>query len=126
MSISASSTGRSPGKTIFFLLVAGTIYSGFQLAPPYIRDYQIANVFDDEARRAHLMGDEEIRRNIVGKLQDIGAGDHLGSDDIVIKRDEAVRRIQVYAEYDVEVELVPGKAVTLHFTPEVDRPIRRQ
>jgi Domain of unknown function (DUF4845) len=111
---------------IVLLLLAVGIYLGAKLVPPYVRDYQLANAFDDEARRAHLASDDEIRRAILAKARDIDLGVDLEEKDIVVERDAPARRISVYAAYDVEVELIGGKAVTLHFEPEVDVEIRRR
>jgi hypothetical protein len=97
-----------------------------KLAPAYVRDFQLANAFDDEARRAHIASDDEIRRAVYRKAVDIGLDDYLEEKDIRVERDPVARRIAVYAAYDVEVELIGGKALTLHFEPEVDREIRRQ
>jgi hypothetical protein len=118
--------GIGPVGVILLLLVGVGIYLGVKLVPPYVRDFQVANAFDDEARRAHIASDEEIRRAIVAKVRDMGLGAVLEETDIVVERDAQARRISVYAAYDVEVELVGGKVLTLHFEPEVDRDIRRQ
>jgi hypothetical protein len=118
--------GVGPVGVVVLLLLLGGAYVGVKLTPPYLRDFQLANAFDDEARRAHLASDDEIRRAIYRKAVDIGLDDHLQERDIRIERDPVARRIAVYAAYDVEVELIGGKVVTLHFEPEVDREIRRQ
>jgi len=118
--------GIGPVGVILLVLVVIGIYLGVKLVPAYVRDFQVANAFDDEARRAHLASDEEIRRAILAKVRDFGLGDVLEERDIVVERDAKAGRISVYASYDVEVELVGGKVLTLHFEPEVDRDIRRQ
>ncbi len=112
-------------QMVLLLLLAAAVYGAVKFGPPYIRNYQLENAFDDEARRAHLLGDDEIRQNILRKARDIGFTDWEG-DDVTVTRDEETRTISVWAEYDVEVELLWGQVVTLHFTPEVDRPIERR
>ncbi|HEX7124639.1 MAG TPA: hypothetical protein VF406_02540 [Thermodesulfobacteriota bacterium] len=110
--------------TLLVLALAGT-YGAVKFAPPYIRNYQLENAFDDEARRAHVVTDEEMRGYILAKAHDIGFDD-WGPDMIGIERDTEAQTIAVWAEYEVPVELVGGKVVILHFAPEVDLPIRRE
>jgi hypothetical protein len=125
-STSRRPAGIGPVGVILLLLVLVGIYLGVKLVPLYVRDFQVANAFDDEARRAHMASDEEIRRAIFAKVRDIGLGEILEERDIVVERNARAGRISVYASYEVEVELVGGKVLTLHFEPEVDRDIRRQ
>lgn len=116
-------TGRLNSLTLGLLLVAATgIYAAAKFGPAHIRNYQLENAFDDEARRAHLVTDDELRGLILRKARDIGFADWT-PDMIAIERDPQARRIAVWSQYDVDVELIGGKVVTLHFTPEVDRPI---
>lgn len=119
--------GRQAGRlnsltTVLLLLAIGGAYGAVKIGPPYIRNYQLENAFDDEARRAHLVADDEMRGYILRKARDLGFSEWT-PDMIGIERNAQTRRIAVWAEYDVEVELVGGKVVTLHFAPQVDRPI---
>lgn len=109
---------------LLVLALVGT-YGAVKFAPPYIRNYQLKNAFDDEARRAHVVTDEEMRGLILRKAHDIGFED-WGPDMIGIERNTETQTIAVWAEYEVPVTLIGGKVVTLHFAPEVDLPIRRQ
>ncbi len=118
-------SGLNSLQFLLLLLLAAAVYGAVKFGPPYIRNYQLENAFDDEARRAHLVGDEELRQNVLRKARDIGFTD-WGPDDITVTRDEEARTISVSAEYEVPVELFWGQVVTLHFAPEVDRPIERR
>lgn len=122
-----SQSGLNSLQVILLLLLAAAVYGAVKFGPPYIRNYQLANAFDDEARRAHLVGDAEIRENILRKARDIGGefADWDGSE-IKITRNEQERTILVSAAYEVPVELFWGQVVTLRFAPEVDRPIERR
>ncbi len=106
--------------TMLVLAIAGA-YSAVKFGPPYIRNYQLENAFDNEARRAHLVSDEELRGYVLKKARELGFD--WTTEMIGVERDARARTIAVWAEYDVDVELVGGKVVTLHFVPEVDRPI---
>ncbi len=121
----ARQAGINSLQVILLLVLAGGIYAAVVFGPPYIRSYQLENAFDDEARRAHLVGDDELRQNVLRKARDIGFED-WEARDIVVKRDERARRITVSAEYDLPVELFWGRVVTLHFAPTVDRAIERR
>ncbi len=121
----AKQAGINSLQLVLLLVLAGGIYAAVTFGPPYIRDYQLENAFDDEARRAHLVAADEIRQNVLHKAREIGFEDWEASD-IVVKRDEQTRRITVSAEYDVPVELFWGRVVTLHFAPTVDRAIERR
>lgn len=115
--------GRLNSLTVTLLILAAAgVYGAARFGPPYLRNYQLENAFDDEARRAHLVSDDELRALIVRKARAIGFADWT-PEMIGIERDAQTRRIAVWTEYDVEVELVGGKVVTLHFAPEVDRAI---
>ena len=53
-------SGRLNSVTLGLILTAAAgIYGGAKFGPPYIRNYQLENAFDDEARRAHLVTDDE-------------------------------------------------------------------
>ncbi|HWP34600.1 MAG TPA: hypothetical protein VNM66_03300, partial [Thermodesulfobacteriota bacterium] len=113
-------------EVLLLLLLAGAVYAAAAFGPAFIRNYQLANAFDDEARRAHLLGDDEIRANVLRKARAIGFED-WDADDIVVERDADQRRIRVSADYTVEVELLGGRYVwPLRFHPVVDRPIERR
>lgn len=115
--------GRLNGLTTVLLVVAlSGAYVAVTFGPHYIRNYQLENAFDDEARRAHLVSDAELRALVLRKARAIGFAD-WSPEMIGIERDAQARRIAVWTAYEVDVELVGGKVVTLHFAPEVDRPI---
>jgi hypothetical protein len=126
MSRPSHQAGMTRAKTLLAIVAVLGVYGAFTFAPPYIRDFQLAHAFDEEAKSAHLRTDEELRRSIATKLDEIGLGDLIDPKDIVIERNADNTEISVYTEYDVELELVPGKVITLHFAPEVDRPVARQ
>ncbi len=110
--------------TLLVLAILG-VYGAVKFGPPYIRNYQLENAFDDEARRAHNVSDDEMRGYILKKAIDIGF-EGWTADMIGIERNTETGRITVWSEYEVPVELIGGKVVTLTFTPQVDRAIGKQ
>jgi len=118
--------GVSPVTACLVLTLLIALYLTVRLTPPYVRNYQFEEAIRDEAAQAHVMSDAELRQAILVKAQEIGLEPYLEADDIGIERDAAGRRISVWVDYEVPVELIGGKTVTLQFTPEVDRKIRTQ
>ncbi len=98
---------------IVLLIVAGSIYVGYKLIPPYFDNYQLQDDLDDLARRASYQPrtDDDLRQSVI--TQGAGYGIPLREDQITITRGGGGVGITVH--YRVHVEMLV-RPVDLDFT----------
>jgi hypothetical protein len=102
-----------------FLVIAGMIYTGYQLLPPELSNY----AFNDDLHDIAMMGganprtsDQDLIDQVMRKAQDHNIS--LTPEQVTVQRIGTPGALAVYlsADYTVPVDL-PGYSFTLHFTP---------
>jgi len=98
---------------IGILVIVGGFYYGWNMIPPYFRNYQFQDDLDDVARVAtyNVRSDEELKQAVIKKAQ---------ARDIVLKEDQiSITRIAtgiaISVKYRVHVEMI-GHQTDLDFT----------
>jgi len=103
------------GTLIFLLIVVAIIYVGIKIAPPWIRYYQVRNLFGVEATRASRITDQEILSDITRKLKEIKAPIDL--NEVSIRREG--NNIQISVTYEESVSFIGGRyEKTFTFSPQ--------
>src|SRR5258708_12355104 len=99
---------------IVLLIVAGSIYVGYKLIPPYFDNYQLQDDLDDLALRASYQPrtDDDLRQSVI--TQGAGYGIPLREDQITITRAGGSLGITVHSHVHVAILVRP---VYLDFTP---------
>jgi len=105
------------GCLVALLLVTAALYFGINIGEPYWKYYRYQDAMQQEARFAHMRTDQAIGRRLASVAEALGLPD--AARDVRIRRDEAMRRIQIAAEYSERVEL-PGFVRIIHLTPRAE------
>ena len=115
----SSATRRQRGegrfKSILVLaIMAGAIYAGIKMVPPYVAEYQLADKMQEQARFAVVnhYPEEQIRDSIFKVVKDLEIP--VKREDIKITATQDVVRIA--CDYTVPVDLLVYQ-MNLHFTP---------
>ncbi len=87
---------------IFLLVVAAGIYYGWNMIPPYFRNYQFQDDLDDIARMAtyNIRTDDELKQAVIKKAL---------ARDIVLKEDQVTL-----------TRFANGVAISVHYRVHVD------
>jgi hypothetical protein len=102
-----------------FLVIAGMIYTGYQLLPPELSNY----AFNDDLHDIAMMGganpkasDQDLIDQVMKKARDHNIS--LTPEQVTVQRIGTPGALAVYlsADYSVPVDL-PGYSFALHFTP---------
>ena len=108
-------TGSSKVSTILWLLIlAGIVYTVIKIAPVYIINYQIQNLFEVNANRIQTTALSDIKADIASKLTNIHAP--ITIDDVNINQTSQTS-VTISAEYSVTVKFVDDLKITFHFKP---------
>ncbi len=102
-----------------FLVIIGAIYAGFQIIPPELTNYSLA----DDLRTVALTGganphttDQELVDSVIKKAQDHQIA--LTPENVTVQRIGTPGMMAVYVAVDYSVPVsLPGYAFKLHFTP---------
>ena len=100
---------------IWVLLLAGVVYAVMKIAPIYITNYEIQNLFEVNANRIQTTPIKDIKFSISSKLQAIHAPITL--NDVVVDRDGS-ESVTISARYSVIVKFIDDYKITFHFSPE--------
>lgn len=112
------------GILILLLLVVSTVFVGYQVFPFYYYYYELEGLMQSQADKASVFTDEEIRKNIMEKVEklEIPIDD---PEDLKINRFDG--KIAIELEYQEVLELDYGeKTYDLHvfnFHPHVEQSI---
>ena len=105
---------------LILALLAGMVYVGAELIPPYFANYQFQDALDTEARLGtySTKGDEVIRDNVFRRAQELELP--LTRDQIKIQRTgngSGNGSVFIETSYSVHVDL-PGYPMDLEFHPQ--------
>jgi len=110
--------GASKLGCLLVLVIIGTIgYFGFNVSKHYIRNYQLRETMESQARFAAQRSDSTIRRMIQFKVDSLGLPEE--ARNIRVKRANGV--IFIYTEYSVTIEF-PYFVKRMYFSPQVQAP----
>ncbi len=109
-------TGSSKVSTVIWLLIlAFIVYMVIKIAPVYIINYQIQNLFEVNANRIQTTALGDIKADIASKLVNIHAP--ITIDDVTISQNDP-QSVTISAEYSVVVKFVDDLKITFHFKPK--------
>ncbi len=109
-------TGSSKISTFIWVLVlAAIVYAIIKIAPVYIINYQIQNLFEVNANRIQTAGLSDIKSDIGSKLTNIHAP--ITIDDVTISQNDP-QSVTISAEYSVVVKFVDDFKITFKFKPK--------
>ena len=102
-------------KALFGLaVIAGFVYLGLQLIPPYFANFQFQDDVTTAARFASVdtrSTDDSVREDVLKKAR--GYSINLKPEQVKVTRDG--RQVYILVVYDVTVDLVAGRSYTFHF-----------
>jgi hypothetical protein len=110
-----SERGAGKLKAILFLMIAiFVIFSAFKIVPAYVKDYQLSDKMQEQARFAvvNRYTEEQIRDNVFKVVQELEVP--AKRESIKVSANNAVVRISM--EYTVPVDLLIYRT-ELHFSP---------
>ncbi len=109
-------TGESKITTVIWLLILAVIvYVIIKIAPVYIVNYQIQNLFEVNANRIQTTALTDIKADISSKLVNIHAP--ITINDVTISQSDP-QSVTISAEYSVVVKFVDDLKITFHFKPK--------
>ncbi len=114
------------GLLIFILIMMAGIYSGFQIVPFYVDYWELQGLIAAQANKASEFSDDEIRRNLVEKIQKLEIP-FDSPDEIKINRFNG--KISINFEYDEVFYIDLGEDRTydiyvFHFDPSIELALR--
>lgn len=109
----------SLGELIFLAIIGIGIYIGIMMATPWIRFYQVQELFKNEVIRLKVASEEEVREAISKKLTELEVP--LSIDDVQIIREEG-KLPAIEATYQVDVQFIGGYKYTYVFKPRGEAP----
>jgi putative flippase GtrA len=115
-------TGSTKLSTMIWLLVLALIvYTIIKIAPVYIRNYQIQNLFEVNANRIQTTPMSDIKADIAGKLVNLNAP--ITINDVDMNQTSPVS-VTISAEYSVAVKFVDDYKITFKFKPKAITDVR--
>lgn len=109
-------TGKTKVSTVIWILILAVIvFVIIKIAPVYIINYQIQNLFEVNANRIQTASLEDIKGDITSKLSNIHAP--ITIEDVNINQTSQTS-VTISAEYSVTVKFVDDLKITFHFKPE--------
>jgi hypothetical protein len=100
---------------VWILILAMIVYAIIKIAPVYIINYQIQNLFEVNANRIQTAALSDIKSDIASKLTNIHAP--ITIDDVVISQDNS-QSVTISARYSVAVKFVDDFKITFKFNPK--------
>lgn len=111
--------GRGVGKLgcLVLLLISVTVgYFAVNIGEVYLRYYRFTDAMRQDARFAHTLSDEAIRKHLASLADSLGLPEVAGR--VIVRR--SANRIVLSSDWSEHVEL-PLFVREFHFSPEVDR-----
>lgn len=109
----------SLGSLIFLLVIGTGIYIGIKMATPWIRFYQVEELFKEQVVRLKVASEEEVRDAIKKKLTELEVP--IPDEEISIIREEE-KPPAIEATYNVDVDFIGGYKYTYVFKPRGEAP----
>ncbi|MDO8445513.1 MAG: hypothetical protein Q7T53_05325 [Deltaproteobacteria bacterium] len=109
----------SLGELIFLAVIGISIYIGIMMATPWVRFYQVQELFKNEVIRLKVAPEEEVREAINKKLTELEVP--LSIDDVQIIREEGKAPV-IEGTYQVDVQFIGGYKYTYIFKPRGEAP----
>lgn len=109
----------SLGSLIFLLVIGTGIYIGIKMATPWIRFYQVEELFKEQVVRLKVASEEEVRDAIKKKLTELEVP--IPDEEISIIREEG-KPPAIEATYNVDVDFIGGYKYTYVFKPRGEAP----
>lgn len=115
-----SQRGSISFGSLVFLLVIGTgIYIGVMMAIPWIKLYQIEELFKVQVVRLKIASEDEVKGAIKLKLEQLEVP--LSIEDVQIIREEGKPAV-IEGMYKLDVNFVGGYKYTYTFKPRGEAP----
>lgn len=115
-----SQRGSISFGSLVFLLVIGTgIYIGVMMAIPWIKLYQIEELFKVQVVRLKIASEDEVKGAIKIKLEQLEVP--LSIEDVQIIREEGKPAV-IEGMYKLDVNFVGGYKYTYTFKPRGEAP----
>ncbi len=109
-------TGSSKLSAFIWLIVLAVIvYVIIKIAPVYIRNYQIQNLFEVNANRIETTPISDIKADIAGKLANLNAPITINDVDM---NQTSPTSLKISAEYSVTVKFIDDYKITFKFKPK--------
>jgi hypothetical protein len=109
----------SLGSLIFLIILGTAVYVGIKMASPWIRFYQVQELFKDQVVRLKVASEDEVRDAINKKLAELEVT--LSEEGLSIIREEGKPPV-IEATYQVDVQFVGGYKYTYTFHPRGEAP----
>jgi hypothetical protein len=109
------------GCLFSILLLAFVAYFGANFGGQYMTYWRFKDAMREEAARAAGSSEQEIRRRLVVKTQDLGLPEEARSS-LRVRRSTRPREIRIEAEYEVVLEL-PFYSYVHTFRPRARQPL---
>ncbi len=113
--------GSTFSAFIWILIFAVIVYVIVKIAPVYIRNYQIQNLFEVNANRIQTTPMSDIKADIKGKLANLNAP--ITINDVDIDETSPVS-VTISADYSVAVKFVDDYKITFKFKPKATTEIQ--
>lgn len=117
--------GRSRIKVfLWFIFLFLVVHVGYKLVPMYMDYARMKDEMTTKASLAQVLKDDEIRRDLVTKANDLDLP--LGPDSFDIQRDTDRRKMKISTSWDEDVIFLWGAYERMfHFHPVVEENIMR-
>lgn len=109
----------SLGSLIFLLIVGSGIYVGIKMTLPWIRFYQIEELFKEQVVRLKVASEDEVKGAIKLKLEQLEVP--LSIEDVRVIREEGKPAV-IEGTYKADVEFIGGYKYTYIFKPRGEAP----
>ena len=96
------------------------IYLAVYLLPPWMDYFTFKGVMSEKAKDGGTLSTEEISKDLKANAKELNIP--LKENAIQINRLEA--EMSIAADWDIEITLVGGYGLTLHFSPQVTEHFR--
>ncbi|MEK6725124.1 MAG: hypothetical protein AABY54_01030 [Deltaproteobacteria bacterium] len=109
----------SLGSLIFIAVIGTGIYVGIMMGIPWIKFYEVEQLFKDQAIRLKIAQEEEVKGAIKAKLASIDVP--LSIDDVQITREEGKPAV-IKGTYKTDVDFAGVYKYTYIFKPRGEAP----
>ena len=111
--------GISLGSLIFLAVIGTGIYVGIMMAIPWIKFYEVEQLFKDQVVRLRVAPNEEVMGAIKAKLESIDVP--LSIDDIQIISEDGKPPV-IEGKYKLDVDFAGVYKYTYIFKPRAEAP----
>ena len=112
------------GGFILLAVVAAMALAAWNVAPPYLQDYDFRDKINEICRTPKYKvrnGDEGIVKMLMDEVTKRRLNQWIGPDSFTVSTTDTSRQIQLY--YEREVEVLPGWKKTIKFDFTADQPL---